>query len=114
MIVGATLVLLGFQVVLLGLFARTYAILYLNDSEPRLEKYWSRIRLEHGLLAGGVLFLSGFLLLVTIFIDWASGGFGELDRGHPALLGMLLMGLGVQAFFGSFFFSILGLHGEGQ
>jgi glycosyltransferase involved in cell wall biosynthesis len=114
MIVGSTLVLLGFQVVLLGLFARTYAILYLDDSEPRLERLWSRVRLEHGLLAGGALFLSGFVLLGTIFIDWASGGFGELDRGHPALLGMLLMGLGVQAFFGSFFFSILGLHGEAQ
>jgi glycosyltransferase involved in cell wall biosynthesis len=112
MIVGATSMLLGFQVLLLGLFARTYAVLYLNDSEPKLEGLWSRVRLEHGLIAGGVLVVAGGVLLLSIFIDWASGGWGELDRGHPALLGMVLVGLGVQTFFGSFFFSILGLRGE--
>ena len=109
MIVGSTATLVGGQVLQLGLFARTYAILYLGDRDPLLPRLWGKVRLEHGLLLGGGVALAGMAIIAGIFIEWASGGFGALGREHLALLGLTLTGLGVQAIFGAFFLSVLGL-----
>jgi hypothetical protein len=55
--------------------------------------------------------LAGAILLTAIFIEWANSGFGALAREHQALLGVLLLSLGVQIIFSSFFLSVLGLRG---
>jgi glycosyltransferase involved in cell wall biosynthesis len=109
MIAGSLATLVGAQIVQLGLFARSYALLYLNEHDPLMERLWTRVRLEHGLLLGAGLTLIGGGVLVAIFAEWASGGFRELGRVHEALFGMTLVGLGVQTLFGSFFLSVLGL-----
>jgi glycosyltransferase involved in cell wall biosynthesis len=109
MIAGSLAALVGAQIVQLGLFARTYAVLYLDDRDPKLERVWSRVRLEHGLLLGGLLLLCGAGILLAIFVEWARNGFGALAREHESLLGMTFVGLGVQTIFGSFFLSVLGL-----
>jgi glycosyltransferase involved in cell wall biosynthesis len=109
MIAGALATLVGAQIVQLGLFARAYALLYLNEHDPLLERLWSRVRLEHGLLLGAALTLVGGGVLTAIFVEWASGGFRALGRVHEALFGMTLVGLGMQTLFGSFFLSVLGL-----
>jgi glycosyltransferase involved in cell wall biosynthesis len=109
MIAGSTATLVGAQVLQLGLFARTYAVLYLGDSDPLLERHWKRIRLEHGLLAGALLFLVGAAVLVWIFADWWRRDFGVLAREHEALFGLTFVGLGVQTMFASFFLSVLRL-----
>jgi glycosyltransferase involved in cell wall biosynthesis len=109
MIVGSTATLVGGQVLQLGLFARTYAILYLGDRDPYLPRLWGKVRLEHGLLLGLLLALAGMGIIGGIFIEWASGGFQALGREYLALLGLTLTGLGVQTIFGSFFLSVLGL-----
>ncbi len=109
MVAGAAATLVGSQIIQLGIFARSYAVLYLGDREPLLERLWLRLRLEHGLLLGVALFLAGFSLLLAIFLKWAGSGFGPLDESHLSLFGMTLIGLGVQVAFGSFFLSIIGL-----
>jgi glycosyltransferase involved in cell wall biosynthesis len=109
MIVGSTATLVGAQVVQMGVFARTYAVLYLDEPDPLMERLWARAKLEYGLIAGGGILVAGLALLGTIFGQWAAGGFGALHEEHPALLGLTLIGLGVQILFGSFFLSVLGL-----
>ena len=109
MIAGSLATLVGAQIVQLGLFARSYALLYLNEHDPVMERLWTRVRLEHGLLLGGALTLIGGGVLVAIFAEWASGGFGALGRVHEAVFGMTLVALGMQTLFGSFFLSVLGL-----
>jgi glycosyltransferase involved in cell wall biosynthesis len=99
---SGVLTLIGAQVVMLGLFARTYGVVYLGEADARLERAWQRFRLEHGLL------LSLFVLLAGIAITLAS----YFDRAHDPRLGMLgltLIALSVQGVFASFFLSILGL-----
>jgi hypothetical protein len=109
MIAGCLATLVGAQVVQMGLFARTYAVLYLDDRDPLLERVWSRVRLEHGLLLGSTLLLAGIGILVAIVVEWARNDFGALAREHESLLALTLVGLGVQTIFGSFFLSVLGL-----
>jgi hypothetical protein len=112
MIVGSTATLVGAQIVQMGLFARTYAVIYLGDRDEMLEKMWKRVRLEHGLLLGAIVALAGVGIIVGIFAKWASGGFGELSYVYLALLGLTLVGLGVQTVFGAFFLSVLGLRSD--
>lgn len=101
-IAAAIATIVGAQVVQLGLFARTYAVLYLAESEPRLQRLWRRVRLEHGLLAGALAGAAGIGIALA----------GEFDRRPDppvGILGLTLFALGVQAVFGSFLLSMLGL-----
>jgi glycosyltransferase involved in cell wall biosynthesis len=111
MIAGSTATLVGAQILQMGLFARTYAVLYLGDSDPLLKRLWW-FRLEHGLLLGGALILAGATLLGAIFVEWARNNYGVLAREHESLLGLTLVGLGFQTVFASFFLSVLRLRGR--
>ena len=56
---GSMLVIVGIEVIVLGLIARTYGFYFMGLRDPFLERWHRRIRLEHGLIAGGVLVLVG-------------------------------------------------------
>jgi len=112
MLMFTAFTLLGAQVVQLGLFARTYAMTNMGERDTLLERLGRRIRLEHGLLLGGGLFLIGGAILVTIFVGWARGGFGGLGHEYATALGFTLVGLGVQVVFGAFFISLLRMGGR--
>ena len=45
--------LLGTQIVQLGVFARTFAAPHLGEPDPLLERARGRMRMEHGLMLGG-------------------------------------------------------------
>ena len=112
MIVASAATIVGAQVIQIGIFARSYAFLYAGERDPLLARFSRRLRLEHGLLLGAVLFLAGGGLLLAITVEWARGDFGTLEREHPALLGLTLVGLGIQVIFASFFLSVLALPKE--
>jgi hypothetical protein len=99
---SGALTLIGAQVIALGLFARTYGVVYLGESDDRLEHAWGKLRLEHGLFAAFVVLVAGLAITFTSYFD----------RTHDPRLGMLgltLIALAVQGAFASFFLSILGL-----
>jgi glycosyltransferase involved in cell wall biosynthesis len=100
-------ILVGAQVLQLGIFARTYALVHLNERDPVIDRLHSRIRLEHGLLVGFGLLLAGLVIVALIFLRWAVNGFGSLGHVEATALGFTLFGLGVQIVLGSFFLSLL-------
>jgi glycosyltransferase involved in cell wall biosynthesis len=100
-------ILVGAQVLQLGIFARTYALAHLNERDPLIDRLHSRIRLEHGLIAGFGLLVAGLAVVGVIFGQWAAGGFGRLAHVEATALGFTLVGLGVQVVLGSFFLSLL-------
>jgi hypothetical protein len=102
-----TLTLIGAQVVQLGIFARTYAMVHVGERDALLERLRRRIHLEHGLLFGLGLLLGGAAVLITVLVRWARAGFGPLGDEYPTALGATLVGLGVQVIFGSFFIGLL-------
>ena len=69
-------ILLGMQVVQLGIFARAFAAAHLGETDRFVERAYGRLRLEHGLAGGGLLLLAGIVTLLAIFVSWAIGGFG--------------------------------------
>jgi hypothetical protein len=99
---SGVLTLIGAQIVMLGLFARTYGIVYLGESDARLEALWRRFRLEQGLLASVLVAIAGGAITLVSYFDVARDP-------RLGMLGLTLVALGVQGVFASFFLSILGL-----
>jgi glycosyltransferase involved in cell wall biosynthesis len=100
-------ILLGAQVVQLGIFARTYALVHMNEHDPLFDRLRSRVRMEHGLAVGFGLFLAGVAVLAGIFVIWVSNGFGPLGHEYATAIGFTVLALGVQVALGSFFLTLL-------
>ena len=100
-------VLLGMQVLQLGVFARAFAAAHLGEADRFIERAHARFRLEHGLAGGGILLLTGIAILLAIFVSWAVGGFGALAHEYATAIGFTLLAVGTQVVLGSFFLSLL-------
>ncbi|HEX3909326.1 MAG TPA: glycosyltransferase family 2 protein [Solirubrobacteraceae bacterium] len=106
---GALLMIVGVQVLALGLCAHAYGTYFMGEKDPWFDRMRARFRLEHGLLLGGLFTLIGLVLGVIIFVSWISHGFGSLAYEHMAVIAASLLIVGIQVFFSSFLLSILGL-----
>lgn len=106
---GALLMIVGTQVLALGLCAHAYGTYFMNERDRWFDWARSRFRLEHGLLLGGVFFLVGVAIGAYILAQWISNGFGSLADEHLAVIAATLVIVGIQIFFSSFLLSILGL-----
>jgi len=106
---GTLLMIVGTQVLALGLCAHAYGTYFMGERDPWFDRMRSRFRLEHGLLLGGLFTLVGLIMGGTIVIIWISKGFGALSQERLAIIGAALVIVGIQIFFSSFLLSILGL-----
>jgi glycosyltransferase involved in cell wall biosynthesis len=109
MIAGALLLIVGTQVLALGLCAHAYGTYFMGDRDPWFDRMRARFRLEHGLLLGGAVMIAGLVLAAVIVGIWVDRGFGQLSEERLAVLSVTLLIVGIQIFFSSFLLSILGL-----
>jgi hypothetical protein len=109
MVAGALLMIVGVQIVALGLCAHAYGTYFMGEKDPWFDRMRARFKLEHGLLLGGVTVLVGLAVAATIVVIWAERGFGSLSEERLAVLAAALVIVGLQIFFTSFLLSILGL-----
>jgi hypothetical protein len=109
MIAGALLMIVGTQVVALGLCAHAYGTYFMNEKDPWFDRMRARFRLEHGLMLGGATLLVGLVIAAVIVLTWIDRGFGQLSEERLAVLAAALVIVGIQIFFTSFLLSILGL-----
>ena len=109
MLGGALLMIVGVQVVALGLCAHAYGTYFMNEKDPWFDRMRARFTLEHGLIVGGAILLVGIVIGAVIVITWINRGFGELSDERLAVLAATLVIVGIQVFFTSFLLSILGL-----
>jgi glycosyltransferase involved in cell wall biosynthesis len=106
---GALLMIVGTQVLALGLCAHAYGTYFMGERDPWFDGMRRRFRLEHGLLLGGAFMLIGLVMGVIIVATWISHGFGSLADERLAVVAASLLIVGIQIFFSSFLLSILGL-----
>ena len=109
-IIGAALLMIvGTQVLALGLCAHAYGTYFMGEKDPWFDRMRERFRLEHGLLLGGAFTLVGLGLGAVILVSWISHGFGSLSYERLAVIAASVLIVGIQIFFSSFLLSILGL-----
>jgi len=103
--------LLGYQLVLFAVFTKIFAVREgFHPQHPALDWLLHRITLEVGLLAGGLMTVVGVIALVAAVISWQAVGFGNLDPSltmREVIPAVVLLALGTQTVFASFFISIL-------
>jgi hypothetical protein len=81
--------------------------------DPKFERIFKYINLETGLLFGGALLLMGFCILGYAVHIWHDSGFGDLSPQRMLRLTLpsaTCFMLGIEAIFGSFFLSLLGMN----
>ena len=106
---GALLMIVGTQVLALGLCAHAYGTYFMGERDAWFDRMRARFRLEHGLLLGGAFMLVGIVMGTVIVATWISHGFGSLADERLAVIAASLLIVGIQIFFSSFLLSILGL-----
>jgi glycosyltransferase involved in cell wall biosynthesis len=113
MLYGAVFILLGYQAIAFAVFTKLFAISEgLLPEDPTLEKMFRYITLETGLLVGALLILGGLGISVYAVKLWGGQHFGNLNYPHSMRLvipAAVLLTVGVQTIFTSFFLSVLGL-----
>jgi glycosyltransferase involved in cell wall biosynthesis len=106
-------IICGYQAILFGVFAQTFAMAeHLIPEDPTMMRWFKLINLERGLLASGVAMLAGMALLIAAVMQWRAVDYGPLDYGRTmryVIPGATLTALGFQTFLSSFFISILGM-----
>jgi glycosyltransferase involved in cell wall biosynthesis len=114
MVGGALLMMVGTQIVGLGLCAHAYGTYFMGEKDAWFDRMRAALRLEHGLMLGGVVVLAGVIIGVTILVTWINRGFGQLSDERLAIFAATLIVIGLQIFFSSFLLSILGLRRRGS
>jgi glycosyltransferase involved in cell wall biosynthesis len=109
LIASVAALIVGAQILQIGVFARAFALYYLGEHDAMIDWARKKLRLEHGIVAGGLLLGVGFIIAAIVFAIWVDRGLGALQEERLALVGLTLMILGLQAVFGAFFLSVLGL-----
>jgi glycosyltransferase involved in cell wall biosynthesis len=109
MVAGALLMIVGSQVLALGLCAHAYGTYFMGEKDPWFDRMRARFRLEHGLMLGGGIVLTGVAIAAVIVATWIDRGFGALSEERLAVLAAALIIVGIQIFFSSFLLSIIGL-----
>ena len=110
---AAAFVLLGFQSICFAIFTKVFAVSEgLHPADPTLDKLFRYVTLEVGLAVGGVLCLGGLAASLIAVVGWGLRNFGPLDYSYTmriVILAVMLLTLGAQTVFTSFFLSVLGL-----
>jgi glycosyltransferase involved in cell wall biosynthesis len=109
MIAGSVMVLIGIQIVNLGISARIFSRAAHLEEEDKLIDFFNRhFTLEKGIVTGLAILLSGVLIFLYILMFWATHSFsfavGEMTR--PAIMALTLTILGFQVIFNAFFLSL--------
>jgi hypothetical protein len=110
---GGLLMVVGTQVLALGLCAHAYGTYFMGARDPWFDRMRAHFRLEHGLLLGAGILVVGVVLGGVVLVTWINRGFGSLAEERLAVIGATLTIVGIQIFFSSFLLSILGLRRRG-
>jgi len=108
MIFFSMLTLLGFQLINLGFFAKSYALTEGFERKNSFFLNFYRIfNLEKGILLGSFLTLFGFFMSISILKKWFL--FGPIAQERSELFALILIIIGIQIVFSSFLISLIGM-----
>jgi glycosyltransferase involved in cell wall biosynthesis len=108
--------LIGYQLVVFAVFTKVFAMREgFHPPNPTYNAMFRYIKLETGLVLGALMTVVGVAGTLVAVASWGSAGFGALDPRttmREVIPAAVLLTLGVQTIFASFFLSILGIDSE--
>ncbi len=113
LLVASFLSLIGYQLVLFAIFTKIFAIQSgFHPPYQPLESVSRYVTLEVGLAVGALMAVVGVIALVVAVASWGAVGFGSLNPSltmREVIPAVVLLALGTQTVFASFFISILSI-----
>jgi glycosyltransferase involved in cell wall biosynthesis len=113
LLIAGFLALLGYQLVLFAVFTKIFAIRAgFHPPYPLLDSVSRYVTLEVGLATGALMVLVGVVALILAVASWGAVGFGTLNPSltmREVIPAVVLLALGTQTVFASFFISILSI-----
>lgn len=104
------MILLGMHIFSIGLFVKVFCYTEkLSHSQIGLARWLKHLKLEHGLMVGGLLSLGGLVGDSVIFLAWAHDSFGHFSAVRSAFFFSLSLCMGIETLFSSVFLSMLGI-----
>jgi len=107
MFVSSTLIIVSYQLIIFALFAKSYAVIHLEDESSFLEKIYKHLTIEKAGTIGVAITIIGLAIFSIILIKWFSSGFGALNEIKNSIVALTLSAVGIQTIFSSFMLSIL-------
>ena len=105
--------LIGYQLVVFAVFTKVFAMQQgFHPPNPGYRAMFRYVKLETGLAIGALMLILGVGGIVIAVLSWGAVGFGSLDPRltmREVIPAAVLVTLGVQTIFASFFLSILGI-----
>lgn len=114
LILGGLLVIIGYQMLLGGLYFRAFAASRRMYRPGRMERLMSYHSLENELLLGVLLLGTGVAVGIKVLLSWGASGFGPLYAAQSAMMAMILCILGIQTLLSGTFISLLLLDNSQQ
>jgi len=109
MFLSSLLTIIGYQLLIFALFAKTYAITHFNEDSFTVKTLNKYLTIEKASILGILILLAGIIIYVRIFFGWISSGFGALEEIKNSIIALTFIIIGVQTIFSSFMLSILGI-----
>jgi len=107
LIASGLLALLGYQLIFFGIAGEVYRSRQGMKRSGLTDFVMKKLSLELGACLGIAIFLAGFLYTASMILNWVSSGFRELPFIYQDFVALLLLVIGLQTFFFSFFLSML-------
>lgn len=101
--------ILGYQLIVFAGFSKIYAVTHLGDNNSTIIKSFKYLNIEKGLIAGLALLALGGFMYLYVFVEWINFRDGQFDQIKNSIVALTLLILGIQTFFSSFMFSIIGI-----
>lgn len=118
LLVGSLAILVGYQSILFGVFAGTFAAVEgFLPAGTWLHRFLRHASLERGLIVGSIGTVLGLALIGVVVQQWWASGFGNLDYAATmrwVIPGATLTALGFQTVLASFMISLIALGPTGQ
>jgi glycosyltransferase involved in cell wall biosynthesis len=110
MIFGVMFTVIGAQIIGVGFCAKVFSYTERFDrNSVSLKRWLLRVKLEHGLLAGAILFFSGLVGCLRVVWRFVATSFAPVYEERQVLFWSMWLFLGIQVIFMSFLMSMLGM-----
>ncbi|WP_290597292.1 MULTISPECIES: glycosyltransferase family 2 protein [unclassified Archaeoglobus] len=108
LVLASMLTMIGAQTFFFGVSSKIYSSKIGLTDEDKFVRFFKRYSiLEEGLLLGISLIVAGLILGYAILSAWIGTGYGELNALNYAILSFLMVAVGLQVAFSTFFISSL-------
>jgi glycosyltransferase involved in cell wall biosynthesis len=108
--------LIGYQLIVFAVFTKVFAMREgFHPANPTYSAMFRYVKLETGLALGALMSALGVAGIIVAVLSWQSVGFGALDPRttmREIIPTAVLLTVGIQTIFASFFLSILGIDNE--